>query len=237
MSLATCLLVASTVVVATPLAGQRTSGELFHGPSTGLFTNGSLVSDYLFRGETLSGGQPAIQGGADFEIQRGGFLGVWGSSGSTEVPLELDFYGGWTITPAQFVEVEARLTGFVYPHKTDGNSLEASLLLEFANPHVGYHYDFVLEQHYVEVGALYSPVGDFYVDARGGLLGKDRAEEGGRPGGMPNPVGDNLIWDFELGAGYDITGDLRVGATFVNHEHRNTQWAIGATAQTCLMGC
>src|SRR3712207_6564043 len=58
-----------------------------------------LVSDYRFRGVTLSNGDPALQGGLTLAHDSGFYVGTWGSSidsgelyGSTEV----DLFGGWS---------------------------------------------------------------------------------------------------------------------------------------------
>ncbi|HLP98100.1 MAG TPA: TorF family putative porin [Sideroxyarcus sp.] len=76
-------------------------------------SNVSLVSDYLYRGISQSGGGAAIQGGFDLAHSSGAYIGMWGSSiswlgdaggtsGSTgtapasaNAGLELDIYGGY----------------------------------------------------------------------------------------------------------------------------------------------
>lgn len=66
-------------------------------------SNVSLVSDYLYRGISQSGANPAIQGGFDLAHSSGLYIGTWGSSISTvsdagvanSAGLELDIYGGY----------------------------------------------------------------------------------------------------------------------------------------------
>ncbi len=73
-------------------------------------SNVSLVSDYLYRGISQSGTNPAIQGGFDLAHSSGFYIGMWGSSiswlgdagmntaGTTGVAnagLELDTYTGF----------------------------------------------------------------------------------------------------------------------------------------------
>ncbi len=81
-----------------PLAVQaaETSPHTFTG-------NVSLASDYIFRGISQTGHDPAIQGGLDYAHSSGFYLGVWGSnvgwiedyqlydSGN----IELDLYAGF----------------------------------------------------------------------------------------------------------------------------------------------
>lgn len=64
--------------------------------------NVGLTSDYLFRGISQTGHDPAIQGGGDYAHSSGFYAGVWGSNvgwiedyqGYNAGNLELDFYAG-----------------------------------------------------------------------------------------------------------------------------------------------
>ncbi len=66
-------------------------------------SNVSLVSDYLYRGISQSGANPALQGGFDLAHSSGAYIGVWGSSISwvsdaglaNSAGVELDTYGGY----------------------------------------------------------------------------------------------------------------------------------------------
>lgn len=66
-------------------------------------SNVGLVSDYLYRGISQTGAEPAIQGGFDLAHSSGFYLGMWGSSISwisdgglaTNAGLELDTYAGY----------------------------------------------------------------------------------------------------------------------------------------------
>jgi len=66
-------------------------------------SNVALVSDYLYRGISQSGANPAIQGGFDYAHSSGAYAGMWGSSISTlgdaglanSAGLELDTYFGY----------------------------------------------------------------------------------------------------------------------------------------------
>lgn len=65
-------------------------------------TNVSLTNNYLYRGLTQSGANPAIQGGFDYAGASGLYIGTWGSSiswlgdsGTPRSGLELDTYGGY----------------------------------------------------------------------------------------------------------------------------------------------
>jgi uncharacterized protein (TIGR02001 family) len=65
-------------------------------------SNVSLVSDYLYRGISQTGTNPAIQGGFDLAHSSGFYAGVWGSSiswlGDAGIPnsgTEIDTYAGY----------------------------------------------------------------------------------------------------------------------------------------------
>lgn len=59
--------------------------------------NGSLVSEYVWRGVPASDEKAAVQLGADAEWDNGWYAGVWGSNAATpdQSGVEIDLYGGW----------------------------------------------------------------------------------------------------------------------------------------------
>src|SRR5512143_1380596 len=77
-----------------------------------LTANVSLTSNYVFRGISQTGGEPAIQGGFDYTHASGLYLGTWGSNvgwltdfqGYKSGSMELDLYGGYrnTIGPISY---------------------------------------------------------------------------------------------------------------------------------------
>ena len=66
-------------------------------------TNVGLYSQYVFRGLTQTGEDPALQGGMDYAHASGFYVGLWGSNvswledyqGYTRGSLEIDIYGGF----------------------------------------------------------------------------------------------------------------------------------------------
>ena len=62
-----------------------------------LSANLGLVSDYRFRGLSLSDRGPALQGGVDLEADMGLFAGAWASTIADYegANAELDIYGGY----------------------------------------------------------------------------------------------------------------------------------------------
>src|SRR5262245_47963966 len=92
-------LLAAAVFAGPALAdGMPGRGRIAEAPAPGACTttgNVGLTTDYVFRGQTQSGEEPAIQGGVDLTCGRF-YLGVWGSS--IDFPgtatAEIDIYGG-----------------------------------------------------------------------------------------------------------------------------------------------
>jgi uncharacterized protein (TIGR02001 family) len=64
--------------------------------------NLGIFSDYRFRGISQTNKKPAIQGGVDFAMKNGIYLGNWNSNVDSSqyngANIEMDFYGGWKTT-------------------------------------------------------------------------------------------------------------------------------------------
>ncbi|MFP5418128.1 MAG: TorF family putative porin [Gammaproteobacteria bacterium] len=68
-----------------------------------LTANVGLTSNYIFRGISQTGGDPAIQGGLDYSHSSGVYVGTWASNvgwledyqGYTSGNVEIDVYGGF----------------------------------------------------------------------------------------------------------------------------------------------
>lgn len=85
-----------------------------------LSANAALTTDYRFRGVSLSGGDPAIQGGFDAAHASGLYVGAWASSiddGGTGAfgDMELDLYGGWSGDVAEGLNLDVGLLYYAYP--------------------------------------------------------------------------------------------------------------------------
>ena len=97
----------ATLALLTP-AGVAEAGE---------FTaNVSMVSDYVFRGVSLTDGSPAIQGGFDWAHDDLFYAGTWASNITDGV--ELDLYAGVTPTTGP-ITWDFAITGYFYPGAED----------------------------------------------------------------------------------------------------------------------
>lgn len=100
------------------LAGTATAAaaqdEAARGPT---FTGtAAFVSDYRYRGVSLSNRDPAVQASIQLNTKAGFFAGAWGSSianygGAT---TEIDLYGGWTGPLGPFTATVG-VYSYVYP--------------------------------------------------------------------------------------------------------------------------
>ena len=94
-------------------------------PASPFSTNVSLTNNYLYRGISQSGANPAIQGGFDYAGASGLYIGTWGSSiswlGDAGTPpgagLELDTYGGYRGT-AGAVSYDVGFLRYNYPARS-----------------------------------------------------------------------------------------------------------------------
>jgi uncharacterized protein (TIGR02001 family) len=143
---------AGAFFVATPAMAQD---EEESSPIT-ISGSAAIVSDYRFRGVSLSNGDPAVQAGITVSHESGFYIATWGSSiyaGDQTITLddgtgdpvsytngsygslELDVYGGWTGEVTDGVTVDVGFLYYLYPDavNTDAQlgALGASGLPEF----------------------------------------------------------------------------------------------------------
>ncbi len=98
--------------------------------ATGTTANIALVSNYLYRGISQTGGKPALQGGFDYAHASGFYAGVWGSgiswlsdlytqsagtAGSNNSGVELDTYLGFKNSFATDFSYDVGLLRYNYP--------------------------------------------------------------------------------------------------------------------------
>lgn len=87
--------------------------------------NVALVTDYRFRGLSLSDGDFALQGGITVTHSSGFYVGTWASSikdSPATGELETDFIAGWSGEVSSGVTLDAGLTYYVYPNGKVGHA-------------------------------------------------------------------------------------------------------------------
>lgn len=127
------------------LAAPAHAGVLPGGLS--LSGEGALVSDYRFRGISLSGRGPAVQGGLTLEHDSGLYAGVWGSTISeTEggADVEIDLIMGYARELGDGLTLDLSMAHYRYPSDSSIAFTEVTGTLTYsmgrATPRAGFGY-------------------------------------------------------------------------------------------------
>ncbi|MDE1467082.1 TorF family putative porin [Aurantiacibacter sp. D1-12] len=219
-SLAAASFFALTTALATPAFAQEEEDD---GIGVDVSANVAIVSEYKFRGVSLSDGDIAVQGGVDLSLPAGFYVGTWASSIDEDTVgyghTELDIYGGWS---GEFgaISTDVGVIMYIYPNAGAG--------------------DFDYVEVYGSVGTTLGPVeatlGVAYAPEQDSLAGTDNFYVYGDLGtGIPGtPVSlyahlgytdgfltftnDGEALDYALGADVALGSNLSIGAAFVGVE-------------------
>ena len=114
--------------LAVGLAATPASAQI-----AGLSGNAAVTTNYIFRGISQSGANPAVQAGIDYALPGTGLaLGTWASSidfgsiaGSDGIPhdaapFEWDIYGSYTFAITDAFGVSAGAIAYLYPNAATG---------------------------------------------------------------------------------------------------------------------
>lgn len=219
-------LLAATLLAGSALASAPALADETEAPADiTLSGSATLVTDYRFRGISLSAGDMAVQGTININHSSGLYVGAWGSSiedSPVYGSMELDLYGGWTGEIASGVTADVGLLYYVYPNGNVGkaNVWEpyASLKTTFgpATAKIGVAYawdqkslggdDNLYLYTNLDVAIPNTPItvsGKLgYTD---GALSPDRLTLKGTGGG----------WDYSIGASATVLGKLTLGVAYV----------------------
>ena len=199
-------------LAATPAAAADWSAEV------------GVVSDYRYRGLSLSNRKPAVQGSLSLEHVSGAYAELWASSltGSGASRAEIDATAGYAFSLTEALSFDASATYYAYPGAADANALEltgaleagdgpftASLGLSVAPPQQGTRNDSGARKTnvYAFAGASYQV--PFVPLTLRTSLGYERG-----PWDMAEGAGK---WDWSLGGEADFKR-FRVGLDFVGSD-------------------
>lgn len=143
-------------LIATMVCADEESSEI------GISANMAITTNYVWRGMTQTKDSPAVQGGVDLDY-KGLYVGVWGSNVnfSTDVSVELDFYGGYASEIAG-IGFDIGFIEYAYPKDFDASNFGEAyvgLSKDWDKFGVSAKYSFGVEtntldpEDYVEVGA------------------------------------------------------------------------------------
>ncbi|NKI18440.1 histidine kinase [Spongiibacter sp. KMU-166] len=196
--LAASVAAASMAIVAAPASAEVSASA-------------SVASMYLWRGQDLSNGSPAVSG--DLVLSAGGLYGgVWGSSGDDSAGQEVDYFVGFA-TEIGGLSVDLSVWNYVYPGMaasdngdTFGDLSEVILGLG-AGPVSLTVYDNVAGDNGYMYYTLGYDVGAFSFTA-GGTDNKD--EDGNYAHfDVSYAYNDNLSFTFSQVADEDVDDDLK----------------------------
>lgn len=219
-------LLAATLVAGCGLAATPAFADETDPPAEVTVTgNVALVTDYRFRGLSLSAGDPAVQGAINVNHSSGFYAGAWASSiedSAVYGSMELDLYAGWTGSVADGLTADVGLLYYVYPNGTVG---DANVFEPYAS----------LTK---TLGPVSAKVGAAYAWKQDSLGGDDNlylytdwglgvpntplsiAAHLGYTDGALSPklltgVSNSGGWDYSLGASYAVTKNLSASVTYV----------------------
>lgn len=167
-------------------------------PSIELSSNIGVVSDYRFRGISLSDRDPAIQGGIDLTAPSGLFAGVWASSiapyGGAEG--EVDLYVGYGAEIGS-LEYSVTANAYLYPGGQGVNygELQANLGKTLGPVKLGAEVAYVPDQKNTQGGNVYLGMSLDVPLGKTPLILKSR-------GGYEDGFYDSK-WDWEVGVAYE----------------------------------
>ena len=196
-----------------------------------------IVSQYRFRGISLSDEELAVQGTINLNHQSGAYAGLWASStdGFGELGgsnVELDLYAGYKTQVASGVTLDAGLLYYAYPGSTGGD-------FEFFEPYA--NVSGTIGPATAKLGVAYAPDQDALTDNSNvyvfGDLGAAipttpvtvKAHLGYSKGDTPlTPSGDYLDW--LLGADFAYK-NLTLGVAYVDTDLTGAQAARGGATK------
>lgn len=177
-----------------------------------LSANVGLYSQYVFRGQTQTHEDPALQGGIDYTHSSGLYAGMWGSNISwladdgiyDSSSLEVDFYGGFrhAIAGTDF-SYDVGLLQYWYPGNTaagsdDANTLEAYAALnwKFLGAKVSYSL--------TDLFGMQDSDGSTYVDLYANYPIGDTGLTAGAHYGWANVKNGTDVEDWKVSVAYDL---------------------------------
>jgi len=206
------------------------------------------VSDYDFRGQSLSATDPALQASVDFASDSGFYAGAWVSNidygSSYDGDIELDLYAGWTGEFREGVGWDAGVVWYTYPDSS--SSLTKSKISDYPEFYASiargpfkfkqwYTYDYAGSKQdavYSEIGLSFPFSNGFSVNIHTGYnygeYFKNNVEE---------------YFDFSAGVGYSV-GHFNMGLKYTttgleggpfeitNNEFANTGRVVLSIATT-----
>lgn len=195
--------------------------------------NVGMTSDYLFRGISQTGHDPAIQGGFDFAHDSGFYVGVWGSNvgwiedyqGYASGNMEFDLYGGFRGGFAEDFTYDLGAIQYYYPG-TRGAITNADTTELYAA--LGYKWVTAKYSYVASNGAFgfANADGSNYLDISASLPVGDTGLTAGAHWGTFSfkNNGAQDYDDWKLSLSYDMGSGMTVGAAYSDTTANAAVW-------------
>lgn len=224
--------------------------------------NVGFFSQYIFRGNTQTNRDPALQGGFDYSHSSGFYLGTWASNiswltdspaatGYTSSSLEWDFYGGYkgTIGKTDF-GYDIGLLYYYYPGtysstvapagivKANTTEIYGALSWKWLSAKYSYSID-------NKTFGVANSDGTWYLDLSANFPVTDKLTllahygiQEYRGSAVPGVSNDSFASyeDWKLGVSYALPKDFTVGVFFTGTDMNATQKAFYTNAQNRWVG-
>lgn len=205
-----------------------------------LSANVGMYSDYVFRGISQTGGDPAIQGGLDYTHASGFYLGTWGSNVGwledyqtyTKGNVEIDVYGGYRGTIGDSVSYDLGAIQYIYPGDHPANITEADTTEIYAS--IGWKWFTAKYSYYVsdEVFGFANADGSDYLAISAsvpvGETGLTLGASWGTFNFQNNGAQDYSDWKvsaaYDLGKLGNVTSGMTVGVAYSDTDADSAVW-------------
>jgi uncharacterized protein (TIGR02001 family) len=193
----------------------------------------SVISDYNFRGISLSANDPALQGSLDYASENGFYAGAWASNidygDGYDGNIEVDLYAGFAGEFAEDFGYDVGLVMYTYPDSSGDRFEETEEIHTYPEIYAGLSYKWIevkqwytndysgtdLDAFYTEGNATFELPANFGLTAHLGYNYGDAFEDTEY---MDYSIGVTYtLGNFELGLGYADT-DLDDGEALYSSE-------------------
>jgi uncharacterized protein (TIGR02001 family) len=211
-------------------------------PAPVVTSNVALVTNYLYRGISQTGGNPAIQGGFDYTPASGLYIGTWGSSiswlsdagVSGSSGLELDTYAGYRNSFATDYSYDVGYLRYNYP----GHYVTGATKADTDEIYALIGYKWLTAKYSYALGNLFgapNTTGSNYFDLSASYTVGDSGYTLGAHYGIQtfqgsgaNPGGNSLSYnDYRVSVSKDIGNSFAAGLTWsgtnANSNYTNPQ--------------
>ena len=105
------------IVLATAMTAGLAATSATHAEVS---ASAGVASSYLWRGQNLGNGSPAVSGSLDYSHESGAYAGAWVSSGDSGLGTEYDLYVGFA-GEAGGLSYDIGYVSYVYPSQSEEN--------------------------------------------------------------------------------------------------------------------